>query len=85
MSERRTAGPGAESGARAGHRVVEPPEVVQRWQSSGGTWAVSRVGENSAAVELITCDGGEVVDVLTLREPREIRWAAVQRAIGGGR
>lgn len=65
--------------------LVEPPEAVQRWQSSGGTWAVGHVGESAATVELITCDGGEVVDVLTLREPREIRWAAVQRAVGGVR
>lgn len=63
--------------------LVGPPEAVERWEMSGGTWAVTRVGEQTARVELMRCDGGEVVEVLTLREPRELKWAAVQRALDG--
>lgn len=38
--------------------------------------------ELTATVELLRCDGGEVADVLTLTNAREVRWAQVQRAIG---
>lgn len=60
--------------------LVLPPEAVDRWELSGGTWRLARLGEDRATVELLRCDGGEVVERLELREPRDLRWAAVQAA-----
>ncbi|MBP1325683.1 nitronate monooxygenase [Leucobacter exalbidus] len=51
------------------------PEAVARWELNGGTWRVSTVTQTSAAVELRRCDGGEVVDRLTLTQPRDLCWA----------
>lgn len=40
-----------------------PAEVLRRWERSGGHWRVtSRAG--GLRVELVTCTGDEVVDVL---------------------
>lgn len=58
------------------------PSAVERWELSGGTWRVSSFSEDHATVDLLRCDGGEVAEVLTLRQPRELRWAAVQFAAG---
>lgn len=45
-------------------RDAEPAEVLRRWERSGGHWRVmSRTGAG-LRVELITCTGDEVVDVL---------------------
>lgn len=57
-----------------------PPEAIERWEVAGGTWRLARLEEDRATVELLRCDGGEIVEVLTLRDPRDIRWAAIQRA-----
>jgi flavin reductase (DIM6/NTAB) family NADH-FMN oxidoreductase RutF len=62
--------------------LVDPPAAVERWESAGGTWRVASVGTGAATVELLRCDGGETVEILELRDPRDLRWAAVQRAIG---
>ena len=58
------------------------PDVVDRWELSGGSWRVVFAGEDHATVELLRCDGGEVAEVVTLCQPRELRWAAVQCAAG---
>lgn len=60
--------------------LADAPAAIERWELSGGTWRVAAVGSDAASVELLRCDGGEVVEVLALRDPREVRWAAVQRA-----
>ncbi|XPP26606.1 MAG: hypothetical protein ACNYNX_00030 [Leucobacter sp.] len=87
MSEDPASGDGvAGSGALGGARkspVLRAPEAVERWELSGGEWAVVAVGERSATVELRRCDAGEVADRLQLREPEELRWAAAQLAIRG--
>lgn len=63
--------------------LARPPAAVDRWETAGGTWAVSALGEGFATVDLLRCDGGEIVESLTLRDPRDLRWASVQRAIEG--
>lgn len=73
---------GAEVGWTRKSPLVDPPAAIARWETAGGTWAVRSAGEGSAIVDLLRCDGGEVVETLVLHEPRELRWAAVQRAIG---
>lgn len=74
---------GAEVGWTRKSPLVRPPAEIERWAQNGGTWNVTRADDESARVELKRCDGGEVVEVLTLRELRDLRWAAVQRAIEG--
>ncbi len=59
------------------------PEPIDRWEASGGTWRVAADTGTTATVELLRCDGGEVVDLLTLTDQRDLRWARVQLAIGG--
>lgn len=73
---------GAEVGWTRKSPLVSPPEAVERWETAGGTWRVAAVGEGSALVELLRCDGGECVERLSLADPREVRWAQVQRAAG---
>lgn len=71
---------GGEVGWTRKSPLVSPPEAVIRWETAGGAWRLRGVGEDRASVELLRCDGGEVVEVLELSEPRELRWAAVQAA-----
>ncbi|MFC7402819.1 hypothetical protein [Citricoccus sp. GCM10030269] len=41
-----------------------------RWEESGGTWRVKHVRRSSLSVALLTCDGGEEMDVITSSDPR---------------
>jgi hypothetical protein len=36
-----------------------------RWEDSGGGWRVVAVGNGSLTLSLVTCDGGEEMEVLT--------------------
>lgn len=66
------------------HRVIERsvqmPEAIDRWEVTGGTWRIASVGKDLALVDLLRCDGGEVVDRLRLEQPKDVKWAAMQRA-----
>ncbi|GAB2550001.1 hypothetical protein [Leucobacter ruminantium] len=70
--------PGDATPAHPGDATPAQPEAVERWETAGGTWRVASVGEGSAVVELLRCDGGECVELLRLTEPAEVRWARVQ-------
>lgn len=74
---------GAEVGWTRKSPLVRPPAAVERWETAGGTWVLRGVSQGSASVDLLRCDGGEVVETLILHEPKDLRWAAVQRAIDG--
>lgn len=74
---------GAEVGWTRKSPLVRPPAAVERWQDSGGTWRIFELGDDHATVELLRCDGGEVAEVLSLRDAQAMRWAAVQLAIAG--
>ncbi len=56
----------------------EMPAAVERWEVAGGTWRIARVDDSGADVDLLRCDGGEVVEILHLTEPEDIRWANTQ-------
>jgi len=71
---------GAEVGWTRKTPFAVAPAAVERWEVAGGTWEVTDFREGSATVDLLRCDGGEVVETLTLTDPRELRWVAVQRA-----
>lgn len=60
--------------------LVGLPEQLARWELAGGTWRVIEVGLDNAVVELLRCDGGEVIEILQLHDARDVRWAAVQQA-----
>lgn len=72
---------GAEVGWTRKSPLATPPAAVARWQAGGGQWEVTSVGGDSVTVELRR--GDETVDVLTLLDPKEIRWARVQEAVRG--
>ncbi|MHA3683582.1 flavin reductase family protein [Leucobacter sp. HY1908] len=71
---------GAEVGWTRKSPVAQLPAAVDRWELSGGTWRVHGVTDAQAIVELRRCDGGEIADLVTLTDPRELRWARVQLA-----
>ncbi len=72
---------GVEVGWTRKSPIAEPPAAVARWELAGGTWEISYLGAESATVDLLRCDGGEVVEELELHDPHDLRWAAVQRAL----
>lgn len=76
---------GAEVGWTRKNPLAAPPTDVERWQTAGGEWRIRHVDERSATIDLLRCDGGEVADVLTLTDARDVRWARVQDAIGTAR
>lgn len=71
---------GAEVGWTRKSPVAQLPDAVSRWELNGGTWRVRQAGTDSAVVELRRCDGGEIADIATLTDPRDLRWARVQLA-----
>ncbi|MFV0432395.1 MAG: flavin reductase family protein [Leucobacter sp.] len=79
---------GAEVGWTRNTPFVAQPAAVVRWEVSGGTWRVRGASDGQASVELLRCDGGEVVEVLSLTEPEDVRWAqwslVVQPGSSGG-
>jgi len=46
-----------------------PVEQLQRWEDSGGTWAVLSRSEEEVVVALLRCDAGEIVDRLESDDP----------------
>lgn len=44
-------------------------ETLQRWEDSGGTWAVLSRTTGSVTISLRRCDGGEEADRLVSAEP----------------
>ncbi|WP_370061150.1 hypothetical protein [Mycobacterium sp. MAA66] len=59
--------------------VVDPVEVLQRWEIAGGWWRVIGHSDHEVTVGLFRCDGGEQVDVLRSAD------AALRAYIGGRR
>ena len=43
--------------------------VLQRWEASGAVWVLRSSGAGSAVVDLLTCDGGEVMGRLESADP----------------
>ena len=68
----------AQPGPRGGDAGTPP--ALARWAAFGGTWRVSAATAAEATVELRRCDGGELVETRTLREPREVAWARARLA-----
>lgn len=81
---------GAEVGWTRQSPIAGIPAVIERWEDAGGTWRVVAVSGDIAAVasqepqeavvELLRCDGGEIVDRVRLTDPYDVRWARVQQA-----
>lgn len=59
----------------------ELPDAVDRWETTGGTWRVLSVLDDIATVELLRCDGGEVVETVSLRDPAALAWAREQHPV----
>ena len=61
--------------------AAQIPDAVDRWETTGGAWRVLSVLDDVATVELLRCDGGEVVDTVSLLDPADIAWAREQHPI----
>ncbi len=48
---------------------MTPLEQLQRWEESGGTWALLSRSGDRAVVALMRCDGGEIADRLESGDP----------------
>ena len=59
---------------------TEMPEAIERWESFGGSWRVTLVTHERAAVELLRCDCGEVIETLEWTDPSAVLWAREQAA-----
>ena len=59
---------------------MSAPEAVERWEIAGGHTRVRAVEADRAQVDLLRCDGGEVVESITLTTPKDVRWAAERLA-----
>lgn len=51
-----------------------PIEMLERWEAFGGTWQITSRSESGVQINLLRCDGGEVVDSLTSADPKVLRW-----------
>lgn len=47
----------------------DPVEELQRWEEGGANWRVVSRSGGALRIELVTCTGDEVVDVLTSSDP----------------
>ncbi|GAA1118005.1 hypothetical protein [Citricoccus alkalitolerans] len=61
---------------------IEHPDLrrLRRWEESGGTWVVvgrraTRSGE-SVTLSLMTCDGGEEMDVFSSSDPGLVEYVS---------
>jgi hypothetical protein len=44
-------------------------EALRRWEQSGASWALRSLDAGVAQVDLISCDGGELMGHLVSSEP----------------
>jgi hypothetical protein len=47
----------------------DPLAALLRWEASGATWVVTSVDGPTVSVDLVSCDGGEVMGHLASAEP----------------
>ena len=48
--------------------------ALLRWEAAGGEWVVRSRDDSSAVVDLITCDGGEVMCQLMSSHPEFVAY-----------
>lgn len=48
--------------------------ALLRWEVSGATWTAREASAHSAVVDLITCDGAEVVGRLVSSDPEFVAY-----------
>jgi hypothetical protein len=52
----------------------DPVDVLQRWESFGGTWRVVGWTDSGVTISMCRCDGGEQVQELTSDDPHLLDW-----------
>lgn len=60
-----SAGATGMSGGADSPSSAQAAAMVRRWEDSGGTWQVVRSDAHGVTIDLITCDGGEVMEQVT--------------------
>lgn len=58
----------------------DPLAVLRRWEDAGGTWRVVLDRPGRLELELLTCDGGEVMGQVVAAPPGAALSAYVTRA-----
>ncbi len=48
--------------------------AVRRWEQAGGTWKLREARGEHVVVDLITCDGGEVMDQVASSDPEFVAY-----------
>lgn len=56
--------------------------AIERWELSGGTWRLLSLQKDRATVELLRCDGGEVMELLQVSDSADLAWL-VARTVAG--
>lgn len=73
IAKARVSGPSTPAGEASGKGPTPPatPDLSRllRWEETGGGWRVAGVGAGSVTLSLVTCDGGEEMEVLTSTDP----------------
>lgn len=80
MSSPRTEGGGdgaTRSDPDSGPSATDALAALLRWEAAGGTWVMHAVTVGSTAVDLITCEGGEVMGQLVSSNPDFVAYVRV--------
>lgn len=49
--------------------IPDPVAKLRRWEAAGANWRVASRAEGTLRIELVTCTGDEVVEVLASADP----------------
>jgi hypothetical protein len=58
--------------------------ALLRWEASGAAWRLHEDDGTEAVVDLLTCDGGDVVGRLTSADPRFVGYVRAAGSPSGG-
>jgi len=58
--------------------------ALRRWEAAGAGWALRAVARGRAVVDLLTCDGGDVVGRLASADPAFLDYVRGSAASSGG-
>lgn len=58
--------------------------ALLRWEASGAAWRLRSDDGTQAEVDLLTCDGGDVVGRLTSADPRFVGYVRAAGPSSGG-
>lgn len=57
--------------------------ALRRWEAAGAGWVLRAVADGRAVVDLLTCDGGDVVGRLASDDPAFLDYVSAAAPSGG--